>query len=49
MSKFKVYAKSILIPVILGGIVGFIISGTMDYGQLQKPFLAPPNILFPNS
>ena len=47
MSKFKIYAKSILIPVISGGIVGFIISGFMDYDMLQKPFLAPPSILFP--
>lgn len=47
MSKFKLYAKSILIPVIVGGIVGFIISGFMDYNSLQKPFLAPPSILFP--
>ena len=47
MSKFKIYAKSILIPVILGGLVGFIISGSMDYNMLQKPFLAPPSILFP--
>ena len=30
MSKFKIYLKSILIPLILGGIVGFIISGNMD-------------------
>jgi len=47
MSKFKIYAKSILIPVVLGGIVGFIISGSMDYDTLAKPFLAPPGILFP--
>lgn len=47
MSKFKTYAKSILIPVVIGGIVGFIISGSMDYSSLEKPFLAPPNILFP--
>lgn len=47
MSKFKIYTKSILIPVILGGIIGLIISGTMDYETLQKPILAPPNILFP--
>ena len=47
MSKFKIYAKSILIPVIIGGIVGFIISGSIDYNFLQKPFLAPPSILFP--
>ena len=45
--KFKIYAKSILIPIILGGIVGFIISKFMDYNTLEKPFLAPPGILFP--
>lgn len=47
MSKFKIYAKSILIPVIIGGITGLIISGAMDYNSLEKPFLAPPSILFP--
>ena len=47
MSKFKLYAKSILIPVIVGGIVGLLISGSIDYNSLQKPFLAPPSILFP--
>lgn len=47
MAKFRTYAKSILIPVIVGGIVGFIISGSIDYNSLQKPFLAPPSILFP--
>lgn len=47
MSKFKIYAKSILIPVIVGAVVGFIISGFIDYDTLQKPFLAPPSILFP--
>ena len=47
MSKFKVYLKSILVPVILGGIVGIFISQFMDYGSLNKPLLAPPAILFP--
>ncbi len=47
MSKFKIYFKSILIPVIIGGIVGFIISGFMDYNTLEKPFLSPPSIVFP--
>lgn len=47
MSKFKTYAKSILIPVIIGGIIGIIISGTIDYNALQKPDLAPPSSLFP--
>ena len=47
MSKFKIYAKSILIPVILGGLVGFLISGFMDYKELKQPLFAPPSILFP--
>ena len=47
MSKLKIYAKSILIPVILGVIVGFAISSSLDYNTLQKPFLSPPSILFP--
>lgn len=47
MEKLKIYAKSILIPVIIGGIVGILISNYIDYDSLIKPFLAPPNILFP--
>lgn len=46
-SKIKLYAKSILIPVIIGGIVGLIISKSIDYNELQKPFISPPRILFP--
>ena len=47
MNNIKVYLKSILIPVIIGGIVGFITSPTNDYSTLEKPFLAPPGIVFP--
>lgn len=47
MSKFKIYFKSILIPVLIGGIVSFIISGAIDYESLQKPALSPPSIVFP--
>ena len=47
MSKIKIYVKSILIPVIIVGLVGLIISGAIDYNTLQKPFLSPPSILFP--
>ncbi len=47
MSKFKIYATSILIPVIIGGIVGLIISNSIDYNSLQKPILASPGFLFP--
>lgn len=47
MSKIKVYIKTILFPVIIGGIVGIIISRFMDYNSLQKPILSPPSIVFP--
>lgn len=47
MSKFKIYLKSILIPVIVGAIVGFITSSFIDYNSLVQPPLAPPSILFP--
>ena len=47
MNKTKIYIKSIIIPVIIGGIVGLIISSSIDYNSLEKPFLAPPSIVFP--
>lgn len=47
MSKFKIYFKAILIPLIVGGIVGFIMSGSIDYNTLKQPPLAPPSWLFP--
>ena len=47
MEKLKIYVKSILIPVIVGGIVGIMISKFIDYDSLIKPYLAPPSILFP--
>lgn len=47
MNNIKIYIKTILVPVIIGGIVGLIISSTIDYNTLQKPFLAPPSMLFP--
>lgn len=46
-NKIWIYIKSILLPVIVGGIVGFIISRFIDYNSLEKPFLAPPSIVFP--
>ena len=39
LNKFKTYFKAILIPVLVGGIVGFFISGSIDYNSLEKPFL----------
>ena len=47
MSKTKIFIKSILIPVIVGGIVGLIISGSIDYNILKQPPLAPPSAAFP--
>ena len=47
MSNFKIYAKSIAIPLIIGGIIGLITSNFMDYNSLQKPLLSPPGIVFP--
>ena len=46
-SKIITYIKSILVPVIIGGVVGLIIFPFMDYNFLQQPLLAPPSILFP--
>lgn len=47
MAKFKIYLKSIFLPVIVGGIVGLIISSFIDYNILNKPPLSPPSIIFP--
>ena len=46
MNNLKIYIKSILIPVIVGGIIGLIINPFINYGSLNKPQLAPPGILF---
>lgn len=34
-------------PLIVGGIIGFLTSGSMEYSELVKPPLSPPSILFP--
>ena len=47
IEKIKMYALAIIIPLALGGIVGFITSGSMDYDMLRHPALSPPAILFP--
>ena len=38
MEKVKIYIKAILIPVLVGALVGLITSESMDYDMLQKPF-----------
>ena len=47
MDRLKIYFKSILIPLIVGGIVGLLTSSAIDYNNLIKPELAPPSIAFP--
>ena len=47
MSRFKIFAKSILIPVIVGGTVGLITSNAINYNDLIQPAFAPPSFLFP--
>lgn len=47
MNKIWIYIKSILIPVAVGAIVGFITSKFLDYETLVKPPLAPPGAIFP--
>lgn len=34
-------------PLVIGGLVGFFISGNIDYTSLNQPPFAPPKILFP--
>lgn len=46
-SRIKTYLISILVPVVLGSIVGLLTSGSMDYEMLEHPPLAPPSLLFP--
>ena len=47
MNNFISKFKYILFPLVLGGLVGFVISGSMNYNDLNKPFLSPPGFLFP--
>ena len=46
-SKIFIWVKSILLPLIIGGAVGILISGAIDYESLNRPFLSPPSFLFP--
>ena len=47
MSRFKILAKSISIPIIVGGAVGLITSNAINYNDLIQPAFAPPSFLFP--
>ena len=47
MNKILIYIKSILVPLLIGVIVGFTTSSYMDSSMLVQPSFAPPAILFP--
>lgn len=47
MKNIWIFIKSILVPLIVGGIIGFLTSGAMEYSMLKQPAFAPPGILFP--
>lgn len=46
--KLKAYIISIVIPLVIGGISAMLTFNNMNiYGEIEKPFLSPPAILFP--
>ena len=47
METIKIYIRSILLPVLVGAIVGLITFPAMQYSSLIQPPIAPPGILFP--
>ena len=47
LERIKTFAIALIIPLALGGLSGFITSGSMDYEMLVRPPLSPPGILFP--
>lgn len=47
MKKFLKKAYYLLLPIILGSLVGLLISNSIDYEFLNKPPLSPPKIFFP--
>ena len=48
LKKYKPYIIQILIALLVGGLAGLITRGSFNvYGELIKPALAPPPIVFP--
>lgn len=47
MKKIIKNALYIFLPLILGSLIGLLISNNIDYDILIKPPLSPPRILFP--
>ena len=46
-TNYKLLIKNILIPIILGAIVGLLTSSGNNYNELIQPDFAPPAIIFP--
>lgn len=47
MNKILIYIKSILVPLLIGGLVGIVTSNYIDYNSLIQPSWALPSFLFP--
>lgn len=47
MKKIIVSITQLFLPIFLGSIIGIVISGMIDYTQLNQPPLAPSKSLFP--
>ncbi len=47
MKKFFKSIFYLFLPIVLGSIVGIIISGSIDYNSLNKPPFSPPSLAFP--
>lgn len=47
MNKKWISFFQLFLPVFLGSLVGFLLSGKIDYPELVKPPLSPPGIVFP--
>ncbi len=45
MNKVITYAKSIIVPLLIGGLVGVITSKYIDYTSLSQPSWAPRGTL----
>jgi len=47
MKKFFTTIFYLFFPLLIGSIIGILISNNIDYNTLIKPPLSPPSILFP--
>lgn len=47
MKKILKSGFYLFLPLILGSLVGFVMSGSIDYNELVKPMFSPPSWLFP--